>query len=71
MIPFIIGAAMAAAMPGAAVAGALGIGAGLAGVALLGGDDKSNEPKTEKQQVSEDYVARQLARAGKKLRGGD
>ncbi len=52
MIPVIVGAVALAA-----------------GAALLNGDDKSNqEPKTEKQQVAEDYVTKQLARAGKNLR---
>lgn len=53
MIPVLVGAAI-----------------GLAGAALLSGDDKSNQPpEKEKRVVSEDYVERQLARAGKNLSG--
>lgn len=51
MIPVIVGAAAV----------------GLAGAALLGGDDKSKQPVKEKRQVSENYVMQQLARAGKNI----
>ncbi len=44
----------------------IGAAVGLAGAALLSGDDKK-QPDTEKRQVSEDYVMRQLNRAGKDL----
>ena len=53
MIPVIVGAAAV----------------GLAGAALLGGNDKPKQPVKEKRQVSEDYVMKQLARAGKNLQG--
>ena len=51
MIPVIVGAAAV----------------GLAGAALLGGNDKPKQPVKEKRQVSEDYVMKQLARAGKNI----
>ena len=45
----------------------IGAAVGLAGVAILSGDDKSNQPATEKRVVSEDYVKKQLNHAGKNL----
>ena len=42
----------------------IGAAVGLAGAALLSGDDKK-QPETEKRQVSEDYIMQQLNRAGK------
>jgi len=44
----------------------IGAAVGLAGAALLSGDDKK-QPDTEKRQVSEDYVKWQLDRAGKNI----
>lgn len=43
----------------------IGAAVGLASVAIFSGDDKSNQPVTEKHEVSEDYVRRQLNHAGK------
>lgn len=46
----------------------VGAAVGLAGAALLSGDNKSNQPpETEKRQVSQDYAMRYLNRAGKHL----
>ena len=53
----------------------IGAAVGLAGAALLSGDDKSQQPDTRKRQVSEDYVSQYLRQAGKglpcKTRKGD
>ena len=43
----------------------IGAAVGLAGVAIFSGDDKSKQPEIERHEVSEDYVKRQLNRAGK------
>ena len=45
----------------------VGAAVGLAGAAILSSDDKPKQPVKEKRQVSEDYVMRQLNRAGKNL----
>ena len=48
----------------------IGATIGLAGVAIFSGNDKSNQPVTEKHAVSEDYVRRQLNHAGKSFSPG-
>ena len=45
----------------------IGAAVGLAGAALLRGDDKPQQPDTRKRQVSEDYVLQYLRQAGKEL----